>query len=69
MEFIASITKTNAGPSSPRTKKAGKGKKGKTKMKKGDNVENMDVVVAQQAIDDASSPDICDVLMGSYETE
>ena len=38
-------------------------------MKKGDNDEGMDVVVAQQAIDDASSPDSCDVLMGAYETE
>ena len=48
---------------------SGKGKKGKPKMKKGDNDEGMDVVVAQQAIDDASSPDSCDVLMGGYETE
>ena len=38
-------------------------------MKKGDNDEDMDVVVAQQAIGDPSSPDDGDVLMGGYETE
>ena len=38
-------------------------------MKKGDNDEDMDVVVAQQAIGDQSSPDDGDVLMGGYETE
>ena len=49
--------------------KIGKGKNGKPKMKKGDNDEDMDVVVAQQAIGDPSSPDDGDVLMGGYETE
>ena len=53
----------------PKSQKAGKGRKGKPNKKKGDNDGNMDVVVAQQAIGDPSSPDDGDVLMGGYETE
>jgi len=49
--------------------KSGKGKKGKPKMKKGDDDEDMDVVVAQQAIGDPSPPGDGDVLMGGYESE
>ena len=52
-----------------KSQKAGKGRKGKPNKKKGDNDGNMDVVVAQQAIGDPSTPDDGDVLMGGYETE
>jgi len=52
-----------------KTPKSGKGRKGKPKMKKGDEDEGMDVEVAQQAIGDPSPPGDGDVLMGGYETE
>jgi len=51
-----------------KTPKSGKGRKGKPKMKKGDEDEDKDVV-AQQAIGDPSPPGDGDVLMGGYETE
>jgi len=53
----------------PKASKSGKGRKGKPKIKKGDEDEDMDVVVAQQAIGDPSPPGDGDVLMGDCETE
>jgi len=52
-----------------KTPKSRTGRKGKLKMKKGDEDEDMDVVVSQQAIGDPSPPGDGDVLMGGYETE